>query len=89
MQPDDTSMATLTIRNVDAAVKERLRVRAARHGRSMEAELRSILSEAVKANESAEPNLAEAIRRRFAPLGGVDLEPHPPVPIGPPPSFDP
>jgi antitoxin FitA len=29
-------MATLTIGNVDAAAKERLRVRAARHGRSME-----------------------------------------------------
>ena len=83
-------MATLTIRNVDAAVKERLRVRAARHGRSMEAELRSILSEAVEADrDQPELNLAEAIRRRFAPFGGVDLEPHPPVPIGPPPSFDP
>jgi plasmid stability protein len=82
-------MATLTIRNVDAAVKERLRLRAAQHGRSMEAELRAILNEAVKADERAEPNLAEAIRRRFAPLGGVDLEPYPPVPSGPPPSFDP
>ena len=67
-------MATLTIRNVDTAVKERLRIRAARHGQSME--------------ERTAPNLAEAIRRRFAPLGGVDLEPHPPVPIGDPPSFD-
>jgi plasmid stability protein len=33
MQLDETTMATLTIRNVDAAVKERLRVRAAQHGR--------------------------------------------------------
>jgi plasmid stability protein len=89
MQLDETTMATLTIRNVDAAVKERLRVRAARHGRSMEAELRSIISEAVEVDrEQPEPNLAEAIRRRFAPLGGVDLEPHPPVPIGEPTSFD-
>ena len=63
-------MATLTIRNVDATVKERLRVRAAQHGRSMEAELRAIVSDAVKADERAEPNLAEAIRSRFAPLGG-------------------
>jgi plasmid stability protein len=83
-------MATLTIRNVDAAVKERLRVRAARHGRSMEAEIRSILSEAVVDDrDRPEPNLAEAIRRRFAPLGGVDdLEPHPPVPVGEPPRFE-
>ena len=68
-------MATATIRNVDAAVKEQLRVRAARHGRSMEAEARSILSDAVASERAeSEPNLAEAIRRRFAPLGGVDLE---------------
>src|SRR5258708_38307668 len=40
-------VATLTIRNVDLAVKESLRVRAARHGRSMEAELRTILANAL------------------------------------------
>ena len=40
-------MSTLTIRNVEPAVKEQLRVRAARNGRSMEAELRAILAEAV------------------------------------------
>jgi hypothetical protein len=28
------------------------------------------------------------IRRRFAPLGGVDLDPHPRVPVGQPPKFD-
>jgi antitoxin FitA len=83
-------MATLTIRNVDAAVKERLRVRAAQHGRSMEAEIRSILSEAVAEDrDRPELNLAEAIRRRFAPLGGVDdLEPHPAVPGGELPQFE-
>jgi antitoxin FitA len=89
MRPDETEMATLTIRNVDAALKERLRVRAARHGRSMEAEVRTILGEAVaRENEPAEPNLAEAIRRRFAPLGGVDLELPPPQFVEAPPSFD-
>ena len=84
-------MATLTIRNVDAGVKERLRVRAARHGRSMEAEVRSTLSEAVAGDrDRPEPNLAEAIRRRFLPLGGADeIEPHPPVPAGEPPRFEP
>jgi len=82
-------MTTLTIRNVDAAVKERLRVRAARHGRSMETELRYILGEALESGQKHEPNLAEAIRRRFAPLGGVELESHPPVPMREPPVFDP
>jgi len=33
-------------------------------------------------------NLGEAIRRRFAPWGGVDLELSPPEPVGEPPSFD-
>lgn len=83
-------MTTLTIRNVDPALKERLRMRAARHGRSMEAELRHILSTVLSGEEKRETNLAEAIRRRFLPFGGIDrLEPHPPVSIGDPPVLDP
>jgi plasmid stability protein len=39
-------MATLTIRNLPDPVHQRLRVRAARAGRSMEAEVRAILTEA-------------------------------------------
>lgn len=90
MNQIETAMATLTIRNVDAAVKERLRIRAAHHGRSMEAEARTILSEAVADDRDLpEPNLAEAIRRRFAPLGGVDLELTPSEFVDTPPSFDP
>jgi plasmid stability protein len=75
-------MATLTIRNVDPALKERLRLRAARNGRSMAAELRHILHATIGVERNSEVNLAEAIRRRFAPLGGVELEPHPPVHAG-------
>jgi antitoxin FitA len=78
-------MATLTIRNVDATAKERLRMRAARHGRSVKAELRAILNSALGSDEGHEPNLAEAIGQRFAQLGGVELEPHPPMPIREPP----
>ena len=40
-------MATLTIRGLDDDIRDRLRMRAAVHGRSMEAEARSILAEAV------------------------------------------
>jgi plasmid stability protein len=81
------SMSTLTIRNVDPELKEELRVRAARHGRSMEAELRLIIKEALRRErQRPEPNLAEAIRRRLLPLGGADdIAPHPPVPVGEPP----
>src|SRR5215467_13893418 len=86
---NEIKMTSLTIRNVDSRLKERLRVRAARNGRSMESELRHILSAALGAEEKRETNLAEAIRRRFLPFGGVDqLESHPPVPIGNPPVFD-
>jgi len=167
-------MPTLTIRNIDAELKQKLRMRAAWHGRSVEAELRDIVKQAVAAehtvgerlppvqaladiheadaatvppdevhaaagyaaaelaraeaelpeevkrefdaadrteSESAgggpatraepapgagqtrpgepQPNLAEAIRRRFLPFGGVeDLEPLPREPVGFPPDVE-
>ncbi len=81
-------MSVLTVRNVDPMLKERLRVRAAHNGRSMEAELRHILNEVLGGDAHREVNLAEAIRRRFAPLGGVELEQHPCQSVGTPPSFD-
>ena len=40
-------MTAISIRNLDPEVKARLRVRAAEHGRSMEAEIRAILVDAV------------------------------------------
>jgi antitoxin FitA len=56
----------------------------------MEAEARSILSAAVAGDRDLpEPNLAEAIRLRFAPLGGVDLDLPPAEFVDAPPSFDP
>jgi antitoxin FitA len=85
------TMTTLTIRNIEARLKEKLRMRAARHGHSMEAELRQILKDALAAEKGGEKetSLAEAIRRRFLRLGGADdLEPHPPVQVTDPPSFD-
>jgi plasmid stability protein len=39
----ESAMATLTVRNLDDAVVRRLRIRAAEHGRSAEAEHREIL----------------------------------------------
>jgi hypothetical protein len=35
----------------------------------------------------SELNLVEEIRRLFAPFGGVELEPHPPTPVRPPPEL--
>jgi antitoxin FitA len=67
-------MASLTIRELDDNTKERLRVRAAHHKRSMEEEARNILRAAVAEEEPTVTNLAEAIRRRFRPFGGVNLD---------------
>lgn len=82
-------MASITIRKLDDRLKARLKVRAARHGRSMEDEARDILRCALaRAEESAGRDLAAAIRRRFAPLGGVDLPALPREAMRKPPSFD-
>ncbi|MEE4383898.1 MAG: plasmid stabilization protein, partial [Pseudomonadales bacterium] len=54
-------MASITIRNLDEAVKRRLRMRASEHGRSMEEEVREILRSAVAEPEPPR-DLARAIR---------------------------
>lgn len=83
-------MASITIRRLDDSVKAELRVRAARHGRSMEAEAREILKEslAAKPKPDSELNLAERIRRHIEPLGGVELTLLPRELVGPPPKLD-
>ncbi len=69
-------MATLTIRNLDEHTKAQLRIQAARHGRSMEEEARTILRAAI---ESSQPDgqvqgLGSRIQAHFAELGGVELD---------------
>ncbi len=66
-------MAALSIRDLNDQVKERLRVRAARHGRSMEAEIRAILAEAVGESSTSE-GLFTTLLERFSDVGGVELE---------------
>lgn len=66
-------MADLSIRNLDDDVKQRLRVRAAEHGRSMEAEVREILTEALRDPEPP-ANPFAYLRERFAAIGGVELD---------------
>lgn len=66
-------MAALSIRNLDDGVAERLRVRAARHGRSMEAEVRAILLDAVSDPNDSD-GLFVAILDRFGGIGGVELD---------------
>jgi plasmid stability protein len=66
-------MAAVSIRDLDGSVREKLRVRAARHGRSMEAEMRAILTAAVRDDDSTQ-GLFFALVDRFAELGGVELD---------------
>lgn len=67
-------MASITIRNLEETTKRKLKVRAALNGHSMEQEAREILKRALKSAPKRQANLGEAIHRRFARLGGVDLE---------------
>jgi len=60
-------MTSLTIRNVDEVTKQRLRIRAARHGVSMEEEVRRILKDALRPTE-ATSGLGKRLRDHFAGL---------------------
>lgn len=66
-------MATLTVRGLNDATKTRLRVRAAHHGRSMEAEVRAILEDALP-SETTSSGLGSRIHGRFAAIGGAELD---------------
>ena len=73
-------MASLSVRKLDEETLVRLRVRAARHGVSMEEEVRRILREAV----SGPDRLGDFALRMFGPTHGIDVElpdhePHTPV----------
>ncbi|MBN9151035.1 MAG: Arc family DNA-binding protein [Micrococcales bacterium] len=67
------TMAAVSVRDLDDEVKDRLRVRAAANGRSMEAEIRAILVDAV--NDTKESvGLLAALEDRFGALGGAELD---------------
>jgi plasmid stability protein len=80
-------MASITIRRLDDALKTRLRIRAARQGRSMEDEARHILRAGLGGDPLRTRNLAESIRRRIAPIGGVELSLPPREPVRRPPKL--
>ncbi len=78
-------MSVVTIRGLDPRVKAGLQRRAAEHGRSMEAEARAILAEAVMPPGEG---LFTALHRTFAELGGVEIELPPRTPARPPVEFN-
>ena len=71
-QDFSSTMASITIRNLDESVKARLRIAAARHACSMEEEARQILRRALMTEDSSE-NLGTKIHQQFSKAGGIDL----------------
>ena len=59
-------MAQVVIRNIDDEAMRRLKSRAARKGVSLERELRTILTEAVRADRAGFAAQAAAFRRKLA-----------------------
>ena len=62
-------MAQFVVRNIENEVKARLQRRAKRHGRNMEEEVREILRDAVKEEDSPAGGLGTEIARLFAKVG--------------------
>lgn len=60
-------MATLTIRNLDEELKSLLRIQAARHGQSMEEEVRSILRQVLQ-QPAPTSGLGSRMADRFRPF---------------------
>ncbi|MCY4455056.1 MAG: plasmid stabilization protein [Chloroflexi bacterium] len=84
-------MASITIRNLDEELKQRLRVRAAERGHSMEQEAREILRVALAQTPETGEELVRRIRARFAAIGYVEpdeLQIPPREPMREPPRFD-
>ncbi len=59
-------MAQVLVRNLDPGAVERLKARALRHGRSLQAELKSVLEQAAGVSAEDARALAARIRRRLA-----------------------
>jgi plasmid stability protein len=62
-------MAQVIVRNLEDAVKRKLQRRAARHGHSMEEEIREILRNAVKDERRPQRGLGTEIAEMFRGIG--------------------
>ncbi len=77
-------MGQLIVRNLEEVVKIGLRRRAARHGRSVEEEVREILRNAVRDENEPAPPLGSRIAARFAEVGFEDeIQEHRGTPVQP------
>ena len=62
-------MAQFVVRNIEAEVKSRMQRRAKRHGRSMEEEVRDILRNAAKEEDTPVGGLGTEIASLFTKIG--------------------
>lgn len=65
-------MASIVVRGLDESVKQQLATQASEHGRSMEAEVRHILTEAAR-----RPHIGLALMQAVEAMGGIDDLPVP------------
>lgn len=66
----ETMMANISIRKLEDHIYHQLRIRAAKHGVSMEEEVRQIICHAV----STSSRVSEVFRKYFGPEHGVNLD---------------
>lgn len=83
MKHEDSMMANLSVRKLDKTTYELLRIRAAKHGVSMEEEARRIIYQAV----SAPDQISKIFQKYFGAENGIDLnldqrKPHKPMDFG-------
>ena len=71
MIASEAHMGQLIVRNLEDAVKRKLQRRAARHGRSMEEEIRDILRDAVRNEGKPRKGLGTEIAELFK---GIELD---------------
>lgn len=69
----EAAVASMTIRDLDDRLKQRLRIQAAKHNRSMEEEARAILRAALSVETSSARSIYKSIRARVELVGGVEL----------------
>lgn len=80
-------MGSITIRNLNGNTERQLRLRAARHKRSVEEEARDILRCALTPDAYQQASWVDRIREIVEPLGGIELEWPARGPIREPPDF--
>lgn len=65
-------MATITVRNLDESIKQKLRIQAASHNHSMEEEVRIIIQNAVQRTDDTD-GIGSRIHKHFMEAGGIEL----------------